>query len=242
VRRRIGYVAQGGCTWDEVSAREELVYQARLYGVDKAEAKARADRAVKAFQLETFADRACKTYSGGQRRRVDVALGVIHEPSVVFLDEPTTGLDPQSRAHMWDEVRRLRDEGMTVFITTHYLEEADALCDRIAIMDNGLIVAEGTSAELKRDIAGDVVTVGLNGATSRAAALLSGEPYVNRLETLDDGLRLFVDAGAVAIPQILRTLDSSDIVLGSIELHRPSLDDVFLAKTGRSLRDSAQGA
>ena len=242
VRRRIGYVAQGGSTWDEVSAREELVYQARLYGVDKTEAKARADRAVKAFQLETFADRACKTYSGGQRRRVDIALGVIHEPSVVFLDEPTTGLDPQSRAHMWDEVRRLRDEGMTVFITTHYLEEADALCDRIAIMDNGLIVAEGTSAELKRDIAGDVVTVGLNGATPRAAALLSGEPYVNRLETLDDGLRLFVDAGAVAIPQILRTLDSSDIVLGSIELHRPSLDDVFLAKTGRSLRDSAQGA
>ena len=242
VRRRIGYVAQGGCTWDEVSAREELVYQARLYGVDKAEAKARADRAVKAFQLETFADRPCKTYSGGQRRRVDIALGVIHEPSVVFLDEPTTGLDPQSRANMWDEVRRLRTEGMTVFITTHYLEEADALCDRIAIMDDGLIVAEGTSAELKRDIAGDVVTVGLNGATPRAAALLSGEPYVNRMETLDDGLRLFVDAGAIAIPQILRTLDSSDIVLGSIELHRPSLDDVFLAKTGRSLRDSAQGA
>ena len=242
VRRRIGYVAQGGCTWDEVSAREELVYQARLYGVDKTEAKARADRAVKAFQLETFADRPCKTYSGGQRRRVDIALGVIHEPSVVFLDEPTTGLDPQSRANMWDEVRRLRTEGMTVFITTHYLEEADALCDRIAIMDDGLIVAEGTSAELKRDIAGDVVTVGLNGATPRAAALLSGEPYVNRMETLDDGLRLFVDAGAIAIPQILRTLDSSDIVLGSIELHRPSLDDVFLAKTGRSLRDSAQGA
>src|SRR5690242_5694357 len=242
VRRRIGYVAQGGCTWDEVSAREELVYQARLYGADKAEAKARADRAVKAFQLDSFADRPCKTYSGGQRRRVDIALGVIHQPRVVFLDEPTTGLDPQSRAHMWDEVRRLRDEGMTVFITTHYLEEADALCDRIAIMDNGLIVAEGTSAELKRDIAGDVVTVGLNGATPRAAALLSGEPYVNRLETFDDGLRLFVDAGAVAIPQILRTLDSSDIVLGSIELHRPSLDDVFLAKTGRSLRDSAQGA
>jgi ABC-2 type transport system ATP-binding protein len=242
VRRRIGYVAQGGCTWDEVSAREELVYQARLYGVGKAEARRRAGRAVEAFQLDAFADRPCKTYSGGQRRRVDIALGVIHQPRVVFLDEPTTGLDPQSRAHMWDEVRRLRAEGMTVFITTHYLDEADALCDRIAIMDNGEIVAEGTSTELKREIAGDVVTIGLNGAAPKAAALLEGEPYVTKLETLDDGLRLYVEAGATAIPQILRTLDGSDIVLGSIELHRPSLDDVFLAKTGRTLRDSAEGA
>jgi ABC-2 type transport system ATP-binding protein len=242
VRRRIGYVAQGGCTWDEVSAREELVYQARLYGVAKAEARRRAEHAIQAFQLVAFADRPTKTYSGGQRRRVDIALGVIHQPRVVFLDEPTTGLDPQSRAHMWDEVRRLRDEGMSVFITTHYLDEADALCDRIAIMDHGEIVAEGTSADLKREIAGDVVTVGLNGAAAKAAALLEGEAYVKKIETVDNGLRLYVDAGATAIPHILRTLDASSIVLGSIELHRPSLDDVFLAKTGRSLRDSAEGA
>nr|WP_205862415.1 ATP-binding cassette domain-containing protein [Planosporangium thailandense] len=242
VRRRIGYVAQGGCTWDEVSAREELIYQARLYGVDKAEARRRAEHAIGAFQLEAFADRPTKTYSGGQRRRVDIALGVIHQPRVVFLDEPTTGLDPQSRAHMWDEVRRLRDEGMSVFITTHYLDEADALCDRIAIMDHGEIVAEGTSAELKRQIAGDVVTVGLDGTAPKAAALLEGEPYVNRLETLDEGLRLYVDSGATAIPQILRALDGAGIALASIELHRPSLDDVFLAQTGRSLRDSGEGA
>ena len=162
VRRRIGYVAQGGSTWDESTAREELVLQARLYGIGKAEAQQRAARALDAFQLTEYADRKCKTYSGGQRRRVDIALGIIHEPKVVFLDEPTTGLDPQSRAHMWDEIRRLRAEGMTVFLTTHYLDEADALCDRIAIMDNGEIVAEGTPAELKREISGDVVTVGLN--------------------------------------------------------------------------------
>ncbi|MGC9668038.1 ATP-binding cassette domain-containing protein [Planosporangium sp. 12N6] len=242
VRRRIGYVAQGGCTWDEVSAREELVYQARLYGVDRTEARSRAEHAIKAFQLEAFADRPCKTYSGGQRRRVDIALGVIHQPRVVFLDEPTTGLDPQSRAHMWDEVRRLRDEGMSVFITTHYLDEADALCDRIAIMDHGEIVAEGTSTDLKREIAGDVVTIGVNGSGEKAAALLEGEPYVNRLETLDQALRLYVDTGATAIPQILRTLDGASIALSSIELHRPSLDDVFLAKTGRSLRDTTTGA
>jgi ABC-2 type transport system ATP-binding protein len=131
---------------------------------------------------------------------------------------------------------------MTVFITTHYLDEADALCDRIAIMDNGEIVAEGTSTDLKREIAGDVVTVGVNGATPQAAALLRGESYVNKLEVQDDGLRLYVDAGATAIPHILRTLDGAGVLLGSIELHRPSLDDVFLAKTGRSLRESAEGA
>src|SRR3954447_2455632 len=161
VRRRIGYVAQGGSTWDDSTAREELVLQARLYGASKAAAQARAQRVLDSFQLSEYADRKCKTYSGGQRRRVDIALGIIHEPKVVFLDEPTTGLDPQSRAHMWDEIRRLRAEGMTVFITTHYLDEADALCDRISIMDHGEIVAEGTVDELKREVAGDVVTIGL---------------------------------------------------------------------------------
>jgi len=237
VRRRIGYVAQGGSTWDTVTAREELVLQARLYGIGKAQARQRAVKAIEGFQLGEFADRKCQTYSGGQRRRVDIALGIIHSPQVVFLDEPTTGLDPQSRAHLWDEVRRLRAEGMTVFLTTHYLEEADALCDRVAIIDYGQLVAEGTPDALKREVAGDVVTVGLNGATPRAAQLLDGQPYVRQLEPIDQGLRLYVDAGATAIPHILRTLDGAGLSLGSIELHRPSLDDVFLTKTGRSLRE-----
>jgi ABC-2 type transport system ATP-binding protein len=238
VRRRIGYVAQGGSTWDEVSPREELILQARMYGIGKAEARRLTERALDAFELREFADRKCKTLSGGQRRRVDIALGIIHGPKLVFLDEPTTGLDPQSRAHMWTEIRRLRDEGTTIFITTHYLDEADALCDRIAIMDNGEVVAEGTPEELKREIAGDVVTVGVNGSAPAAAALLGGAAYVRKLEEIDDGLRLFVDAGATAIPQILRALDGAGVALGSIELHRPSLDDVFLTKTGRSLRES----
>ncbi|MER6755793.1 ATP-binding cassette domain-containing protein [Micromonospora echinofusca] len=240
VRRRIGYVAQGGSTWDESTAREELVLHARMYGIGKADAQRRAARALDAFQLTEYADRKCKTYSGGQRRRVEIALGIIHEPKIVFLDEPTTGLDPQSRAHMWDEIRRLRTDGMTVFITTHYLEEADALCDRIAIMDHGEMVAEGTPADLKREISGDVVLVGLDAtATPQAAQLLDGEPYVNKLETVDEGgLRLYVDEGATAIPQILRRVDGAGLALSSIELHRPSLDDVFLTKTGRSLRES----
>src|SRR4051812_38220706 len=181
VRRRIGYVAQGGSTWDDSTAREELVHQARLYGIAKSDAQARAQRVLTAFQLGEYADRKCKTYSGGQRRRVDIALGIIHEPKVVFLDEPTSGLDPQSRAHMWDEVRRLRAEGMTVFITTHYLDEADALCDRISIMDNGEIVASGTPADLKREISGDVVRVGV-ASPARAAEALGSADFVNKLE------------------------------------------------------------
>jgi ABC-2 type transport system ATP-binding protein len=239
VRRRIGYVAQGGSTWEDSTAREELVLQARLYGIAKADAAQRAARVLAAFQLSEYADRKCKTYSGGQRRRVDIALGIIHEPKVVFLDEPTSGLDPQSRAHMWDEIRRLRHEGMTVFITTHYLDEADALCDRLSIMDYGEIVASGTPASLKREISGDVVRVGLPaGVPPRAAEVLGTTDFVNKLETEDDSVRLYVDDGATAIPLVLRALDAASVPLGSIELHRPSLDDVFLTKTGRSLREN----
>ncbi|HXP20962.1 MAG TPA: ATP-binding cassette domain-containing protein [Streptosporangiaceae bacterium] len=238
VRRKVGYVAQGGGTWDEVSAEEELVLQARMHGFSKAEAKRRATAALEAFDLTEYAGRRCKTYSGGQRRRVDIALGVIHAPQVLFLDEPTAGLDPQSRAHMWEEVRRLRENGMTVFITTHYLEEADVLCDRIAIIDHGEIVAEGTPDALKREISGDVLAVTLNGDTPQAVEVLGALPLVNKLEVLEEvGLRLYVDSGATAIPQILRVLEASGVEMDAIELHRPSLDDVFLTKTGRSLRE-----
>lgn len=238
VRKRIGYVAQGGSTWDDSTAREELVLHARMYGIRKSDALQRAAKALDAFQLTEYADRKCKTYSGGQRRRVDIALGIIHEPKIVFLDEPTTGLDPQSRAHMWDEVRKLRDMGMTVFITTHYLDEADALCDRLSIMDHGEIVAEGTPAELKQEVLGDVVAVSLPAGAIGAAEVLDTADYVRKLETVESGLRLYVDDGATAIPQVLRALDAAGITTDGIELHRPSLDDVFLAKTGRSLRES----
>jgi ABC-2 type transport system ATP-binding protein len=238
VRKRIGYVAQGGSTWDDSTAREELVLHARMYGIGKSEARRRAAAALDAFQLAEYADRKCKTYSGGQRRRVDIALGIIHEPKIVFLDEPTTGLDPQSRAHMWDEVRKLRDMGMTVFLTTHYLDEADALCDRLSIMDNGEIVAEGTPAELKQEVLGDVVSVHLPAGSTGAAEVLDTAEYVKKLETTETALRLYVDDGAAAIPLVLRALDAAKIAIDGIELHRPSLDDVFLAKTGRSLRES----
>ena len=247
VRRRIGFVAQTSGTYSQSSARRDLVHQARMCGVRGAEAKRRAAEAIAAFQLDAFADRRIGSYSGGQRRRLDVALGVIHSPQVIFLDEPTAGLDPTSRARMWHEVRRLRDAGMTVFLTTHYLAEADALCDRISIIDNGLIVAEGTPSDLKREISGDVVIVDLalpdsagtvEPATLLAAAkILTEQACVQSCETIDNTLRLYVDSGATAIPLIIRALSGGGIEPGAVETRRPSLDDVFLAKTGRTLDD-----
>ncbi|MEU4626373.1 ATP-binding cassette domain-containing protein [Actinoplanes sp. NPDC023801] len=235
VRQRIGYVSQGGCTQDNSTAREELILQARMFGISKAEARERATRALETFHLTDYADRRCKTYSGGQRRRVDIAMGLINEPKVLFLDEPTAGLDPAGRIDIQNEVKRLRAEGMTVLITTHYLEEADALCDRVAIVEQGRVVAEGTPDELKNEVAGDVVTLGLNGSTPAAEKIMTGAAYVTKLETTDDGLRLFVESGNRVLPTILHDLDDAGIVPDTIEVHRPSLDDVFLAKAGRSL-------
>jgi ABC-2 type transport system ATP-binding protein len=247
VRKRIGFVAQTSGTYGLSNARRDLVHEARMYGVSKPTATSLAEAAIEAFQLKDFADRRVSTYSGGQRRRLDVALGVIHSPQVIFLDEPTAGLDPQSRARMWQEVRRLRDEGMTIFLTTHYLDEADALCDRISIIDAGLIVAEGTPSDLKREISGDVVVVDMAAADTagapepatmlKASKVLADHPSVHSCETIDHTLRLQVDSGPTAIPQVLRALNNEGIEPGAIETRRPSLDDVFLAKTGRSLAD-----
>jgi ABC-2 type transport system ATP-binding protein len=247
VRRRIGFVAQTSGTYADSTARWDLILQARMYGMSKARAQELAEASIAAFQLDGFVDRKIRTYSGGQRRRLDVALGVIHSPQVVFLDEPTAGLDPPSRMRMWQEVRRLRDDGMTVFLTTHYLDEADALCDRISIIDAGLIVADGTPMDLKREISGDVVAVDMATATNagvvdpatmrQTAKLLAEQSYVRSVETTGATLRLYVENAAAAIPQIMRTLIGNGIEPGGIESRLPSLDDVFLAKTGRSLEE-----
>ncbi|WP_034262990.1 daunorubicin resistance protein DrrA family ABC transporter ATP-binding protein [Actinospica robiniae] len=246
VRRRIGYVAQQGGTADGATAREELVIQARVHGIGKAEALERAAQAVEAFGMGEYADRPCKTYSGGQRRRLDIALGVIHRPRALFLDEPTVGLDPASRGQVWAEIRRLRALGMTVFVTTHYLDEADSLCDRVAIIDHGEIVAEGTPDDLKSEISGDVVIVGLGGGADAAAGIadraaqaqkaLADQPYVRKLEmSAEDALRVYAVDGGTAIPLILRALEGAGIEPDLVQLQRPSLDDVFLTKTGRTI-------
>jgi ABC-2 type transport system ATP-binding protein len=193
VRERIGYVSQAGGTDPHLTGRENLVLQGRMYGMKKAAARQRAAELIQAVDLESFADRQAKTYSGGQKRRLDMALGMAHRPALLYLDEPTTGLDPQSRARMWEEVKRLRENGTTVFLTTHYLDEADALCDRLAIIDNGQMVAEGTPDTLKRQIAGDVVTLGLemhNGAVKHAHEILNSQPFVREVHPSDGQIQL----------------------------------------------------
>ncbi|HXC78982.1 MAG TPA: ATP-binding cassette domain-containing protein [Candidatus Acidoferrum sp.] len=239
VRKRIGYVGQAGGSDREIMGRTELVFQGRLYGMSLAAAKKRAADLIEMLELEACADRKVATYSGGQKRRLDIGLGLVHDPQLLFLDEPTTGLDPQSRARVWDEVRRMHDRGTTVFLTTHYLDEADALCDRIAIIDHGKIVTLGSPEELKREVSGDLVTLSVKGDQQTALNLLEAQPFVREAAAEEGMLRLYVDRGEVAMPAILRLLDGAGMQLVTIGLQRPSLDDVFLRKTGRSLRETA---
>jgi ABC-2 type transport system ATP-binding protein len=244
VRTKIGYVSQLGGADELATGRENLLLQGRLYGASKARVQPRADALAGLLDLAEFADRRVSTYSGGQRRRLDIALSLVHEPLVLFLDEPTTGLDPQSRANLWDHIRGLRETGTTVFLTTHYLEEADALCDRLMIMDHGLIVAEGTPRALKQQVAGDAIVVSFRPGgqgPERAAAMLGPEPWVRELSADDRQLRLYVDDGGTALPTLIRQLDQAGVAISSISMSEPTLDDVFLRQTGRSLREDRAG-
>jgi ABC-2 type transport system ATP-binding protein len=226
------------------TGRENLILQGRLYGGSLPAVTRRAEQLMEILDFAEIADRKVRTYSGGQRRRLDVALGIVHEPEVLFLDEPSTGLDPQNRANLWDHIRSLRARGTTVFLTTHYLEEADALCDRLVIMDHGEIVIEGSPRDLKREVAGDAVILVLReeaGSTAHAGGLLGGLEFVREIATEDDTVRLYVEDGSTALPEILRLLDANGIGLKSMSLSEPTLDDVFLRQTGRSLRDTDAG-
>lgn len=242
VRARIGYVSQQGGADELATGRENLMLQSRLYGASKDAAARAVASALDILDLATFADRLVKTYSGGQRRRLDLALGIVHSPQVLFLDEPSTGLDPQNRAHLWDHVRMLRERGTTIFLTTHYLDEADALCDRVLIVDHGRVVAEGPPRELKRQVSGDSVYLSLKAgaAVPPTADMLGGLVFVKEVNILEDRLHLYVDDGARALPELIRHLDANGVGIATITMSEPSLDDVFLARTGRSLRDGAQ--
>jgi ABC-2 type transport system ATP-binding protein len=240
VRAKIGYVAQAGGADRNALVSEELVLQARLYGVSAREARRRSDELLARLDLGDLGKRVVKTLSGGQHRRLDVAIGLVHRPSLLFLDEPSTGLDPQSRSNLWDHIRRLREElNTTVFLTTHYLDEADALCDRILVIDHGEIVAEGTPEELKRRVSGDVVTVGVGDDVGTAKNVLAGQPGVREVQVVENSVRLTVDEGGESIATVMKVLDAAGVPVRSIQLHRPTLEDVFLTLTGRSLRDEA---
>jgi ABC-2 type transport system ATP-binding protein len=248
VRRRIGYVPQaigatGGGSDPNATVGEEITLQARLYRVPAAQAADRSALLARQLELSGLEGRLVKTLSGGQRRRLDIALGLVHSPRLVFLDEPTTGLDPQSRSNLWEHIRALREQlGSTVFLTTHYLDEADALCDRILVIDYGKIVAEGSPEELKRRISGDVITLTVSGDPDAAKGVLTAHPGVRDIALDGRSLRLAVEQGEEALPGLLRTLDAAGISMESIQLARPTLDDVFLTVTGRSLRDDSPAA
>jgi ABC-2 type transport system ATP-binding protein len=242
VRECIGYVSQNGGADALASGRENILLQARAYSMKKRDAQQRVQKLIEQFELAAFADRPVRTYSGGQRRRLDLALGIVHQPELLFLDEPSTGLDPQSRMHLWEEVRKLHAAGTTIFLTTHYLEEADNLCDRLAIIDDGKIVVEGTPERLKQQIAGDVVTLNLtsqDGALTQAQELLNTQTFVREVRADGQKLQVYVEHGAEVLAAILRLLEGSGISVQAITFARPSLDDVFLRQTGRSLRESA---
>jgi ABC-2 type transport system ATP-binding protein len=237
VRQSIGYVSQSGSTNRSALAGEEIVSHGMLYGVAKEQATARGRELFEQLELDGLWTRRSGSMSGGQRRRLDIAMGLVHDPHLVFLDEPTTGLDPQARANLWEHIGALRtDRGATVFLTTHYLDEADALCDRILVIDKGHIVASDTPDALKQNVSGDLIALRVVGDTGRAATALAA---VADGDVAIDGqdVSARVRGGGAALPGLLRTLDADGVELESIEVRRPTLDDVFLTMTGRSLRE-----
>ena len=242
VRRSIGYVSQAGGAFSGARAGDEVMDHGMLYGLKKQVVEERGRRLFEQMNLDGLWQRMPKNMSGGQKRRLDIVMGLIHEPSLVFLDEPTTGLDPQARANLWEHIRDLRARrGATVFLTTHYLDEADALSDRILIIDQGRIVAADTSDNLKAQVAGDLVEIEVadaaqvGDAAARLTTITDGKADV---EVEDRMVRGRVPRAGRAVPGLLRDLDRAGIDLDAIEVHRPTLDDVFLALTGRSLRDA----
>jgi ABC-2 type transport system ATP-binding protein len=236
VRLAIGVVGQKPGLDPEASGRENLEMQAEIYGVLGGAGRERVDRLLDSLGLAEAGGRLAKTYSGGMQRRLDVALGLVHRPKVLFLDEPTTGLDPEVRAEMWHEIERLaREEEMTILLTTHYLEEADRLASRLVIVDRGRIVAEGSPDALKSELRGDTVHVELVESTdSDAGAAVRRLPGVSELTVDGRLLRARVDDGAAAIPSVISALERDGLRVASATIARPSLDDVYLRHAGRS--------
>lgn len=241
VRRLIGYVPQERAIDRFLTGREHLLLLADLYHLPKSEALTRIDDLLKLVGLEEHADRVAKGYSGGMKRKLDIACGLLPNPKVLFLDEPTLGLDVQSRLNIWDHVRQLQQRGMTIVMTTNYLDEADQLCDRIAIIDRGQVRTIGSPKDLKAGLGGDGVWLTLGDPSPERVERLSGAlknlPFIRAIRPTSQGLDIRVDAPEKALPAILETTAQVGCQLEGIEYHRPRLDDVFVAHTGHSLDD-----
>ncbi|NHZ70860.1 MAG: ATP-binding cassette domain-containing protein [Proteobacteria bacterium] len=241
VRSAVGYAAQATGIDRDLTGRENLILQGRLHGMTGTAAADEAESILDVISLSDSADRRAGTYSGGMARRLDLAQALIHRPTVLFLDEPTTGLDPQNRHALWTYLHDLNDNGMTIFLTTQYLEEADELVDNLAIIDNGKIVVEGSPADLKRGVGGDAVTLspgadGSEGDLAAIAAAMQQLGHVNAVETVDGSVVVYVEDGGSRIAEIVRAVDTAGIRIGHLELAEPSLDQVFLKHTGARLR------
>jgi ABC-2 type transport system ATP-binding protein len=239
VRRTIGVVAQGSGVDIQATGRENLRLQGQIHGLGSRPPGAvedRADELLKRFGLADAADRIARGYSGGMQRRLDIAMALVHDPAVLFLDEPTTGLDPEVRADMWAEIAKLaRERGKTVLLTTHYLEEADQLAERVAIVDRGKVVAEGTPEALKRELRGDAIHVDLDGDYNGAVTgALAGLGVVRDVTVDGRTLRARADDGGRAVPLVLQALETDGVAVSSVRVARPSLDDVYLKYTGRT--------
>jgi len=239
VRRSIGYVSQKGGADLRATGWENLILQGRLYGLSRQDSLSEAKALVESFSLSECIERFVSSYSGGQKRRLDLALAMMHRPEVLFLDEPTNGLDPQSRNNLWSKIKQLKQEGITIFLTSHYLDEVDALADSLAIMDYGKVVASGTPEALKKQITGDKISLGMpKEEQGRAMSLLKDSPsFLKEIVSTEQELHLYVDKGPIALPQILRLFDQANIPFETIQMAVPSLNDLFLKKTGRSLRE-----
>jgi ABC-2 type transport system ATP-binding protein len=236
VRLRIGVALQDTSIDEKQSGRELLMLQARLYGLSRANVTRRVDEVVGLVDIGDAIDDKVGSYSGGMKRRLDLAMALVHEPAVLFLDEPTTGLDPVSRMRVWDEVRRLnRELGMTIFLTTQYLEEADALADRVGIISSGRIAVEGSPAELKHSIGDDVIVAEIAGDASPAYVELKGIDGLSHIDARDGQLSLTVTDGAAVIADVAVALKQFDVPLRALTLRTPTLDDVFLQVTGSHL-------
>jgi ABC-2 type transport system ATP-binding protein len=244
VRRAIGVVAQHSGVDGELTGRENLLLQGRIHGIGKADLAARAGQLLTQFGLADAADRVASSYSGGMQRRLDIAVALVHRPKVLFLDEPTTGLDPEVRAEMWTEITRLsEEEGLTILLTTHYLEEADQLAAQLAIIDRGRVVAEGSPEDLKGELEGEAIHVELRESVNgRAPAALEGLAGVREVQLDGQLLRARVADGATAVPVVLAALDAGRVPVASVTVSRPSLDDVYLRYAGRSFSQAEEAA
>ncbi|MGD6932967.1 MAG: ATP-binding cassette domain-containing protein [Candidatus Bathyarchaeia archaeon] len=242
IRQNVGFVSQAGGADLASTGTENLILQAQLFGIDAETAKKSAEEFSQRFQMTSYVGRPASTYSGGQKRRLDIALGMIHHPQLLLLDEPTTGLDPQSRAYLWVEIQKLKTDGITIFLTTQYMDEADKLCDTIAIIDHGQIIVQGTPDELKSSVGGDTIVFGFDSCevAQKAEALLNEHVKLERLQVTDSSVYLTIKNGERTLPDLLRLLDGSGMQVQGVTLSRPSLDDVFLKYTGRSLREDGK--